>query len=48
MPPRPGFAVGTVTTSAVASGESATVRLGGLWTTSAGQQSGQGVTFRSG
>lgn len=47
VPPRPRFAVDTVTTSAVAPGESATVRLGGLWTTSTGQQSGQGVTFRS-
>ncbi|MGC0417059.1 hypothetical protein [Embleya sp. AB8] len=46
-PPRPRFAVDTVTTSAVAPGEAAVVRLAGLWTAATGQQSGQGVTFRA-
>ncbi|MFI6588018.1 hypothetical protein [Embleya sp. NPDC050493] len=47
VPPRPRFAVDTVTGAAVTPGESATVRLAGLWTASNGQQSGRGVTFRA-
>lgn len=47
VPPRPRFAVDTVTTAAVAPGDTATVRLAGLWTAAGGAQSGQGVTFRT-
>ncbi|WP_439680292.1 endonuclease/exonuclease/phosphatase family protein [Embleya sp. MST-111070] len=47
VPPRPRFAVDTLTTSAVVAGEAAVVRLAGLWTAADGQQNGRGVTFRA-